>query len=266
MSFGHPRSRYGLNSFNACMRELKSMQNPIKGRLIANNTRLWLAEGTMDDPKRIDVSLYRSTIVRFHRDGALDVLPSYHSSTTFSRISAHCGVNFCYRPIPPINGYKPVPEKATFMGFGSQSWNGFAVAATNGPNEFVRLNGEDFDLKTVNPYRVQVVSRPKELRKVMLHLGKYVKLLEGYAKLKGDDDLKGRMDARSWLFERIGKDHCEAGISPLPMLHVGQRNRAFGANNFTTIRSEMRKSLNWVRHEIARKNGWLEEKEIYSVG
>lgn len=252
--WGNPRSRSDLTLFSSLWHELRRARQPGKGKPLQNNTRAFLREGTMDDPKVIAVRLHSTDILRFHSDGSLEVTQSSWNSsvTTRDRLWNYGRVNVGYYNVPPVNGYRTFPSRVIMLWPRRGKNIGVAIGTDTG---YVKIKPDgDVDMSTVTPHTVHYVKDSLTLRRKMAKMNKVIRLLAGYVKLKGGDDIDGWVTLRAWLEARLDVPLEEISLSPFPYYFQGN-----------LLIPQLKQTLNNMRRDIAMREKCLAPYEVLST-
>lgn len=149
-------------TFEELRKELLRARNPTTvGRLVMANTKLFLINGTKEEPACIGAKFYATMILKFHQDGAIDIYDGYESVMTFSRIYTFAGVRLWNYRLPSVNGRRPSVEKVRCI-----SKSGKAPAVFRSLDGYIRVkpNGE-IDLGTVKPLKFEAFTSVKEFNR-----------------------------------------------------------------------------------------------------
>lgn len=263
MAWGISNSPSGLNSFESLEDVAKTARFKAKGKKIASETRV-----RIENENLLVVKLYNTDILKFHRDGAVDIIKDSWcvSNTTKERLWRIGQVSIHEHEIPAVNGYKLEHPKQQFISLG---WNQAPHYAYNpkGGGWIRKRPDETFDESTITPFELTCVADPKELRKTMMHLGKIARLLSGYAKIEGSQTTfeKGTITLDSWLLARYKTPIDQIEITPFPHIMFGRENKVFGKWVTSTVKSEIRNALDSVRFDIARREGWLGKHKVLKL-
>lgn len=260
MAWGSAGSRWDLDSFARLHRELKSARSIINGKPLESNTRAFLREGTLDEPKVIAVRLHATDILRFHSDGSVEVTNCtwVSSATTKERLRGYGRMTVGYRKLPLHNGLKTYPERSLFV----QAFNtapAFPIGL-GGRHSYIKFNANrEVDMSTVNPLVVDGVRDAKKLRSLMKKMYALRAMLCGYAKLSSSDSVfeHGEDDPSHWFEDRLHTPLEEVSLSPFPRVKLYRGDES--------IKAVLTKAINASRRSIAMREGCLENVEVYRI-
>jgi hypothetical protein len=205
----------------------------------------------MDDPKRIVVKFHRTHIARFYPDGSHEVNTGWRSSTTLARLRDYSSAIICQKHLISVNGYRPFTERAYFVSTYADRWVPF-----NSHGEYIRIDPDGhIDRSTVKPWTSEVITHPKELRKVMKHLSKCNGILLGYAKLADNEQCfqDGHIEVDKWFMKHVDVPLEDIKLDPKPVVFVPYRS---------SLKLELEKVRDAIRWDIARQRGWTGRREI----
>jgi hypothetical protein len=231
---------------------LKHARNPQKGKPQENNTWVVLREGTMVAPEVIAIKYHSTDILRFTKDGVIEVsqYSLCQSITTRQRLRDYANVCITNRMLPAVNGYKTKPDKALFLSVG---WTAPFVAWGTS-SRYIQVKNGVIDTSTASPHVIDVISEPKKIRQAMMRLGRLSKLLQGYERLHGGNPFE---DATShlvnWLMSRYLVPVDESGLLPLPF--IGNEGPKIAVKS----------AMEYCRWEIARNEGWIGKQEVLTI-
>lgn len=207
-------------------------------------------DGTKAEPKLIAIRHHWTDILLYRPDGTVEVRTDSlcESITTRERLKNYARIYLTNRALPAVNNYAVRPGKAMFMSYG---WSEPFVAY-NSNEGYIRLNADKtIDMSTVKPYEVTVIEKPTEMRRVMLEVGRIVKLALSYQKLKDNDDMfrKGRISPCEWLAEQYERKIQNTDLTNLPYISGDPR-------------SKFKEAMEVVRWKIARSNGYVGTRDV----
>jgi hypothetical protein len=268
MMWGGGATCPSLNTFGKLAEQAVRARSKIKGKKIANQTYARFAgEDT------IIVRLHKTDILKLHRDGSTDIAITdwATSPTTYSRLISIGDIVVRQRTIPAVNGYKLKNPNQTFISNGYRGQGPAYAYNTHVQGWIHRRADRTFDESTITPHTLDCIGNPKEMRKVMLHLGRVAKVLKGYAKIDGSENPywkpeSGGPNLSNWLLARYKTPLKDMDLAPYPVFMMGLENKVFGKWVKSNINSEIRNAMETIRYEIARREGWIGKHEVLKLG
>ncbi len=181
-------------SFYSLLAKLKTARSLSSGKPDRHNTRFYLGEGTLEDPKRIDIRFYSTNILRFYPDGSIDVSTNFCSQSTLARLEQYANVRPSYTRLPTINKRLPSPSKVyTLRG-----------AIFRGVGGYLRVTPEGkVDLDSVSPTKIEYISDPSQVSRFTRTRNNLIPQIILRIKL-GQSFPKVR-DPQAWFLAQAGK-------------------------------------------------------------
>lgn len=207
-------------NFSSLLSQWKTARDPYgAGKPLANNTRIFQrGEDVMA------IRFHATDILRFHRDGSIQVIDSWTDSpTTNGRISEYSRIHRYNQLLPSYNGRRPSPNKATCIRMVDRgySWGDGKHAVCNAKGDYIRFDAMGkLDLTTIVPLQIGTITDKLTLGRLMRRGKQICERIHGVQKLgfkferhAGD----GRYhDLSHWLQAMVSKAATEIDVTQAP--------------------------------------------------